>query len=102
MKYAKIKDGAVVKYPYTHQDLAVENPYTNFGDTKSLAEKYIGTTASEDGSFVVEVNQNRPDFDLNTEQAICSELPVYANGVCAFEWTISTLPPRQDPNGDGT
>jgi hypothetical protein len=102
MEYAKIKDGFVVKYPYTQKDLETENPYTNFGDTTNLTEKYIGTTASEDGSFVIEVNQDRPDFDLSTEQAIASALPVYANGVCAFEWTVSALPLRNDPNGDGT
>lgn len=102
MEYAKIKDGSVVKYPYTQQDLATENPHTNFGDTSNLAEKYIGTTASEDGSFVIEVTQDRPDFDLSTEQAIASDLPVYANGVCAVVWTVSALPPRNDPNGDGT
>jgi len=102
MEYAKIKNGLVVKYLYTQQDLKTENPYTNFGDTTNLAEKYAGTPASEDGSFVIAVTDNRPDFDLSTEQAVASELPVYANGVCSVVWTVSALPPRNDPNGDGT
>lgn len=102
MEYAKIKDGAIVKYPYTQDDLLSENPYTNFSNGKSLSENYIGTEASQDGSFVIDVKMNRPDFNLDSQQATHSEMPVYKNNACVFEWIISDLPVRVDLNGDGT
>lgn len=74
--YAKVKDGNVLQYPYTAQDLQKENPSTSFSYSGGdISELYARTEDAEaTGAVVVPV-----------EVASCAGLPQY-------EYTLADSP----------
>jgi hypothetical protein len=91
MKYAKVKDSTLLKYPYTWDDLLVENPYTKFDDRYELADWYNKTNdCLLDGNELVEViAEDGFDVDHRTQNYTVSQSPVKKNGVWVLELIVT-------------
>lgn len=78
--FAKIQDGAVVRYPYTLADLAADHPCTSFPEIISP------TTLAEFG--VMEVVQAGPPAHDALTQTAEEAPPVLSDGVWTQAWTL--------------
>lgn len=65
---AKIKGNELLKYPYTFEDLQLDNPYTRFPEDDSLVSLFSKTeSAVIHNEELVDVVVVDVDFDWNTE-----------------------------------
>jgi len=75
--FAKIKNNAVYKFPYTVGDLRRDNPSTSF-------PKQISDAAMADFGMVAVIEKPAPEFDAMTHFAEWGPVPVNENG----QWFI--------------
>jgi hypothetical protein len=90
MTYAKVKDTALIIYPYTFRHLQEENPHTNFGNNWDVAYWYPTTTdAITNGYTLVEVTiESQPIYDVTSQICIQNSSPVLSNGTWSLGYTI--------------
>ena len=83
MTLAKLKDGAVEKYPVSIDQLKAEFPNTSF-------PKNIGSVDLTSFGYTNVASSARPDFDANKE-TITEGTPVVINGVWNQTWQKTAL-----------
>lgn len=89
MNYAKIKDGAVVQYPYGLGELAQERPNAVSAAQYDLETCFASTDLPSLGFSVVPVQEAAvPIFDALTQTCILSALPVFEGDVLVLNWVI--------------
>lgn len=95
--HAKIKNGTVLKYPYTIGSLLEENPSTNFGDIADIVAVYASTEdAQKTGATLVAVELGPiPQCDPETQSFRPSKEPVYENGKWVIHQIVYDLTPDQ-------
>lgn len=89
MKYAKIKDGVVAKFPYDMNDLMEENPYTKYhsGDVYSI---FPTTNEYLLGYSLVLVNDAEP-IEINNDEDFVNSFAELENGVWVEKWNVRKL-----------
>lgn len=96
MQYAKIKNGAIVKFPFTVDDLQAENPNTNFGVVEDMVSAYQSTEEGSLGSFLVEVEEaGLPNVNLPYEYIQKKELPDLIDGKYVIGWDVIQRPKEE-------
>lgn len=90
--YAKIINNAVVKYPFTTQDLIEENPYSIFPFNTDILTVYGQTeTAIRDGASIVEVlSRGIPPYNVATQKVV-EGTPGLENNVWIQTWVVQQL-----------
>jgi hypothetical protein len=92
--YAKVNQNLLVQFPYSWQDLYLENPNTTYDSRYSLPEWYALTEqAASTGNTVVEVSGSHvaPPYNSLTEKVVEATSPSLYNGVWLF---LSTIIPK--------
>lgn len=94
-KYAKVAGNIVITYPYGHENLYEENPYTNYGiiTESNFIQLYSTTDDSiNNGYTLVEVVEgDAPEFNPQTEKVQLSEQVTYNNGTWSIVWETIEL-----------
>ena len=94
-KYAKVEGSVVITYPYGHENLYQENPYTNYGiiTESNFIQVYSTTDDSiNNGYTLVEVVEgDAPEFNPQTEKVQLSEQVTYNNGTWSIVWETIEL-----------
>lgn len=89
MEYAKIKNGAIVKFPFTVNDLQEENPNINFGVVEDIISVYQTTEEGSSGSFLVQVEEAEfPVVNLPYEYIQKKALPDFIDGKYVVGWNV--------------
>lgn len=93
MKYAKVNDSTVIKYPYDMVDLEQENPNTSYDSRHTVAEWYNLTEESEKtGNKVVEVSlEKEPNADRNEYRVYLNEIPSLIDNSWVLQYTVQKL-----------
>lgn len=76
--YVKVKDGKIVRFPYSFEDLRFDNPNTSFN--RKTSEEVL----EEYGAFIVHY-ETPPFFDPNTQRIKTGNTPILIDG----KWTIT-------------
>lgn len=89
MKYAKIKNDVVAKFPYDMNDLMEENPYTKYhsGDVDSI---FPTTNEYLLGYRLVVVNDADP-IEINNDEDFVNSFAELENGVWVEKWNVRKL-----------
>lgn len=87
MTYAKIHDGAVVRYPYTRADLQADNPHTSF--PVELAAEVLA-----DFGVVPVQPTAAPSYDPLTQSA-AEDVPALVGGQWQQQWVIRAATPAE-------
>jgi hypothetical protein len=95
MKYAKIKDGKLVQYPYDMDSLRADNPHTIYHSSDVFAIYPTTIDALENGFSLVPVNPVDPPFVRNFE--IANEEAPYcdSNGNWNQFWSVIIMPEEE-------
>lgn len=89
MNYAKIKNGIVVKFPFTVNDLQTENPSTNFGVVEDRIAVYAETNEGLSGSFLVKVEEDQtPSINSSYEYIERKEIPELIGEKYVIGWNV--------------
>lgn len=85
--YAKVKENALIKYPYEFNDFVEENPYTSLsGD---LYSAFQNTDANLRGEILVLVEfLEKPVFNSKLQNAIQETQPSFVDGKWVIGWTV--------------
>lgn len=96
MTYVKIQGAVVLKYPYTMDDLRVDNPSTGYGDLTDPGVVFAETDpAKANGWQLVTVHPTtQPTFNPLL-QTVTEGSPVLQAGQWVQSWTVSNLPTSQ-------
>jgi len=87
--YAKIKDSALVTYPYGWGEFQADNPYTSYPPSVDWVSLFPTTTVGQEGYTLVAVTQiTQPTIDPIT-QDIAEGTPVLENGVWTQVWNVT-------------
>ena len=91
MLYAKVKDSAVLVFPYSEVNLKSENPNSNYDNRFTLAEWYAQTEdAQSNMSCLVEVlEQSAPTINLLTQNLQQHTLPTLVDSNWVLSWTVT-------------
>ena len=91
--YAKIKDDAVVKFPYGVNELKIDNPYTNYGPSVDPLFVFSTTESAvlHGFSLVEVVVDEEPTFDFKTQRIEQANFPILTNGIWKLEYTVVNL-----------
>ena len=94
--FAKIKDGAVVQFPYGMNELQAENPYTNYNGAYDVAAVFPTTEAATvHGQEVVPVTRlPLPEHEQRTQLVTLGE-PVMADGEWTVGWVVTNKTQEQ-------
>lgn len=93
--YAKIKDGAVYKFPYSVGELRRDNPNTSF-------PKQISDEAMADFGMVAVIEKPAPEFDPQTHFAEWGPVPVNEDGTWFLLPTVRELSADQIAERDSS
>lgn len=89
MNYAKIKNDVVVKFPFTINDLQIENQSTNFGVVLDRIAVYAETDEGLSGAFLVKVEEaEMPTINIPYEYIERKEMPELINGKYVIGWNV--------------
>jgi hypothetical protein len=90
---AKIKDNALVTFPYGYDDLQAENPHTRFTGKIDLMELFPQTEeALLRGHELVQITpEDKPVLHL-FEEAVLATTPTLKDGQWVLEWQVSFVP----------
>lgn len=85
--YIKINNGIIEKYPYSPQQLILDNPNTSFPEKfhQSILENF---------SVYPVLKINKPVYDY-TKQTVTEGTPVFENGNWKQTWIISNNTPEE-------
>lgn len=89
MQYAKVYLGQLLKFPYSLDELRLDNPFTKYEDNVDVAEIFPHTEeATQKGNTLVEVTDSpMPAYDPITHR-IEARGPVLSDGVWVRGWEI--------------
>ncbi len=92
---AKIKDTAIVTFPYGYDDLQAENPYTRFTGNIDLMEIFPQTEeALLRGHELVRVTvKDKPTVIPFVQEAVLATTPTLEDGQWVLDWTVNFKPP---------
>jgi hypothetical protein len=92
--FAKIKDNAVVTFPYGYDDLQRENPHTRFTGSIDLMELFPQTEeALLRGYELVNVTTaEKPQVLPFVQEAVLATTPTLEDGAWVLKWVISFKP----------
>lgn len=91
---AKIKDNAVVTFPYGYDNLQAENPYTRFTGNIDLMELFPQTEeALLRGYTLVQVTVKDKPQTLPREEAVLDDAPTLEDGQWVLNWTKNWMKP---------
>lgn len=82
--FALIKDGTVVKFPYTFRDLRIDNPLTSFPRNMTALQ------AKEHGVEKV-VEAIRPEYNSRTHKISIQKTPSFDGEKWVLAWDITPL-----------
>ena len=90
MKYAKIKDNVIVKYPYEFSDLLIDNPYTTYDSRYELLGWFNQTDdAIKENYSLQEVKELPiPEFDEITQKVHQMSEPMLTQGEWVLSWVV--------------
>lgn len=93
--FAKIKDNAVVIFPYGYDDLQRENPHTRFVGNIDLMELFPQTEeALLRGYELVRVTiKEPPTVRRPAEEAVLATTPTLEDGQWVLGWTVQFKTP---------
>jgi hypothetical protein len=76
--YAKIKDDAVVKFPYGVNELKIDNPYTNYNIDVDVFSMFQSTEQAKLHGFelVRVIEDTAPSYNFKTQKIEKSSVPV--------------------------
>lgn len=90
MNYAKIKDGAVVQYPYGLGELAQERPNAVSAAQYDLETCFASTDLPAAGFSLAAVAEDPvPNFDSLTQECTLSTTPEIVGGVWVLRWVVT-------------
>lgn len=91
MKYAKIMNNEITKFPYSWEDLKAANEFTTFDNRFGLIEWFNKTTESEvDDSYIVEIIEiTMPVIDHSIQNIIKETQPKLVEGIWLLDWIIT-------------
>jgi hypothetical protein len=84
--FVKIESGAVAQYPYTLEQMRLDNPNTSF--PKNLSQQLLESF----GVFDVG-HEATPEFDPTTQRVVTSAIPYLIDG----QWTLTKTVEQQTP-----
>lgn len=95
--YAKVKNSAVLMFPYTIGNLEQENPSTNFGNVVDLAQIYSATEdAQKTGASLVLIELGEiPQYNPETQSFKLADSPIYENGKWVINQVAYDMSPEQ-------
>jgi hypothetical protein len=95
--FAKIKDNAVVTFPYGYDNLQAENPHTRFTGNIDLMELFPQTEeALLRGHELVQVTiDEKPQVLPSVQEAVLATTPTLKDGRWVLEWQVSFVPLTQ-------
>jgi len=98
MKYVKIQNNEIIKFPYDFTDLMTDNPYTSydnrfdvmgwFNQTDDALNHEYSLHPVEEQEFPIEVDQSTKNISL-------SDTPVLENDVWVLKWIITDKTPEE-------
>lgn len=89
MRYAKVLNGEVVKFPYSVNDLQAENPNIVFGVVKDMVSVYQTTEDAQSGAFLVEVEDSEvPSTNYFYEYLQRKTMPDIVDGKYFWGWDV--------------
>lgn len=87
--FAKIKDTAIITFPYGFDDLQSENPHTRFTGNIDLMELFPQTEeATLRGYELVPVTVQEEPRTRPFQEAVLAQLPTWKDGSLVLEWTV--------------
>ena len=86
--FAKIENGVVAQYPYTLEQMRLDNPNTSF--PKNLSQQLLESF----GVFEVG-HADTPEFDPTTQRVVTSAIPYLIDGQWALAKTVEQQTPEQ-------
>lgn len=87
MTYAKIHDGAVVRYPYTRADLQADNPHTSF--PVELAAEVLADFGAQP------VQPTAPPEYNPLTHSVEEDVPAFVGGEWQQQWVIRAATPTE-------
>ena len=91
--FAKIKDTAIVTFPYGYDDLQAENPYTRFTGNIDLMEIFPQTEeATLRGHVLVPVTVQEKPYIYSFQDAVLAQLPTWEYGNLVLLWDVRVKP----------
>ena len=93
--FAKIKDNAVVTFPYGYDDLQAENAHTLFTGNIDLMEIFPQTEeALLHGHELVQVVVEDEPITSPIEEAVLATMPILKDGQWVLEWAVQFKAPK--------
>jgi hypothetical protein len=91
--FAKIKDNAVVTFPYGIDELKIDNPHTKYPGNIAIVDVFPTTESSTiHGCELVAVLQDdAPAFNISTHALRPSRTPVFRDGSWFVGWHVIEL-----------
>jgi hypothetical protein len=91
----KINGRTLIKYPYTHEDLQIENPHTSYDDRFTVSEWYSMTNeAISTGNTIVKVEEGKkPEYNSSNQYLRLKNIPEIVEDNWILGWDIVEFNP---------